>query len=107
MATTTPKKIVLITGCSTGSIGSALAKEFHRRGWHVIATARSLTRLQELKSLGVQVEELDVTEPTSIQALRVKITSLDLLFNNAGYIPISSFHVLLTLLTVLAYWPRE
>lgn len=78
------QKIILITGCSTGSIGGALAKEFNRRGFHVIATARSLTRLQELEPLGVQVEELDVTLPTSIQALRSKISSLDILFNNAG-----------------------
>jgi 1-acylglycerone phosphate reductase len=78
------KKTVLITGCSTGSIGEGLAKEFHRRGYHVIATARSLTRLQNLVPLGIQIEELDVTSTPSIQALRSKTSSLDILINNAG-----------------------
>ncbi|KAF2656452.1 NAD(P)-binding protein [Lophiostoma macrostomum CBS 122681] len=77
-------KTVLITGCSTGSIGEALAKEFRNRGYHVIATARSLTRLSTLKPLGIQTEELDVTSQASIQSLRNKITKLDILINNAG-----------------------
>ncbi|MBN8249326.1 MAG: SDR family NAD(P)-dependent oxidoreductase, partial [Verrucomicrobia bacterium] len=38
-AASTMKKIVLITGCSSG-IGAALALEFHRRGHTVLATAR-------------------------------------------------------------------
>jgi 1-acylglycerone phosphate reductase len=81
------KKSVLITGCSTGSIGEALAKQFHHRGWHVIATARSLTRLEPLKQLGCQIEVLDVTSTESIQRLRSKITNLDFLINNAGACP--------------------
>jgi 1-acylglycerone phosphate reductase len=80
----TTAKTVLITGCSTGSIGEALAKEFHHRGYHVIATARSLTRLSNLSKLGIQTEELEITSSSSIQALRQKITHLDILINNAG-----------------------
>ena len=80
----TTAKTVLITGCSTGSIGEALAKEFHRRGYHVIATARSLARLENLGNLGIQIEELEVTSTPSIQSLRQKISKLDILINNAG-----------------------
>ncbi|KAF2120023.1 hypothetical protein BDV96DRAFT_566558 [Lophiotrema nucula] len=79
-----PKKTVLITGCSKGSLGAAFAKHFAHHGYHVIATARSLTRLQELPPLGIQIEELDVTSATSIGALRSKVTKLDILINNAG-----------------------
>ncbi|KAF2736392.1 NAD(P)-binding protein [Polyplosphaeria fusca] len=78
------KKRVLVTGCSTGSVGAGLAREFHSRGFAVIATARSLSRLQDLATLGIQIEELDVTSSRSIEALRSKVSSLDILFNNAG-----------------------
>jgi len=41
------KKIILITGCSSG-IGAALALEFHRRGHTVFATARRPAALAPL-----------------------------------------------------------
>ena len=85
------KKVVLITGCSTGSIGNALAREFYERGWHVIATARSLNRLLDLQNLNIQIEELDLTSSASIDALRQKVTSLDILFNNAGVVHVQPF----------------
>lgn len=78
------KKTVIITGCSTDSLGEALAKEFHRRNYHVIATARSLSRLTNLRDLGMDTRELDLTSSASIQNFCSGITELDILFNNAG-----------------------
>ncbi|KAF9066492.1 NAD-P-binding protein [Rhodocollybia butyracea] len=82
------KKSVLITGCSTGGIGHALAKEFYSRGHRVFATARRLESMSELDSLGITVLELDVTNVESIRQARDKIASimdgkLDILVNNA------------------------
>lgn len=41
------QKTVLITGSSEGGIGDALAKEFHKRGLQVFATARYATSLEK------------------------------------------------------------
>ena len=84
-----PRKSVLITGCSAGSIGDAVAREFHRRGFHVFATARSFPKTSHLKSLGIETLVLDVTSLESIQAAKETVSlrtggTLDILFNNAG-----------------------
>lgn len=81
-------KSVLITGCSSG-IGRALSLELNKRGLRVIATARRLDSLQDLKAKGVHCEQLDVTDADQIQRL-AEITKetyggLDILINNAGY----------------------
>lgn len=82
---------VLITGCSNGGIGSALASCF--AGYphvHVYATARRVGKMSDLVSLpNVTLLELDVTSPTSISAAaeRVKVDGggLKILVNNAGF----------------------
>jgi 1-acylglycerone phosphate reductase len=80
---------VLITGCSEGGIGDALAQEFHRRGLKVFASARNLKKMNHLVEMGIQTLELDVTQSASILAA-VEIVkkasggSLDYLINNAG-----------------------
>lgn len=83
-----PQKVVLITGCSSG-IGRALAHEFYRAGYSVIATARRLEMLQPLVDLGVIAKELDVTNSGQIQFVLNEIQQeqqrLDVLVNNAGY----------------------
>ncbi|KAF9894390.1 hypothetical protein FE257_007893 [Aspergillus nanangensis] len=85
-----PRATVLITGCSAGGIGSALVEDFHARGLHVFATARSLAKMAHLESLPhVTLLELDVESSTSIAAAVETITSktgakLDYLVNNSG-----------------------
>ncbi|KAJ3899428.1 NAD-P-binding protein [Lentinula edodes] len=82
------KRTVLITGCSAGGIGHALAKEFHSRGERVFATARNLESMVELERLGITVLKLDVTKIESIRDARDKLSvmtggKLDILVNNA------------------------
>lgn len=82
-------KTVLITGCSAGGIGDALAQAFHRRGLRVFATARSPSKIQHLKEMGMHVLSLDVTDPRSLEAAveTVETTTggtLDILVNNSG-----------------------
>jgi 1-acylglycerone phosphate reductase len=89
MATVT-KKSVLITGCSTGGIGWAMAKTFHQRGFHVFATARDRSRTGSLDELeDIEILELDVTIPKTIAQCKEIVTKrtggrLDVLVNNAG-----------------------
>jgi short-subunit dehydrogenase len=82
------REVILITGCSSG-IGKALAKEFHAQGSRVIATARRLDSLDELKSMGMSVELLDVTDEKQIKRVIAGILErehqIDILINNAGY----------------------
>jgi NADP-dependent 3-hydroxy acid dehydrogenase YdfG len=86
---------VLITGCSDGGIGSALAHAFHAAGLEVFATARSTQKMASLANLlGVKLLQLDVTDPKSIALAVDAVTAatststaagkLDYLVNNAG-----------------------
>ncbi|KAF2638840.1 putative estradiol 17 beta-dehydrogenase [Massarina eburnea CBS 473.64] len=84
------KKSVLITGCSTGGIGHALAVAFQKRGLTVFATARSPSKMADLASLpNVHLIALDVTDAQAIIAAAKKVEAetggkLDILVNNAG-----------------------
>ncbi|KAM5353613.1 hypothetical protein ACJ41O_000263 [Fusarium nematophilum] len=83
------KRTVLITGCSEGGAGHALALEFAAQGFRVFATARSAKSLALLQEKGIEILTLDVTQPESISALKTEIAGrtggkLDILFNNAG-----------------------
>ncbi|KAJ7154560.1 NAD-P-binding protein [Mycena filopes] len=85
----TQKGTVLITGCSSGGIGSALAKEFHSRGFRVFATSRRLESIKDLSVLGIETLPLDVTDVGAIRKTRDEIAGrtggkLDILVNNAG-----------------------
>ena len=79
-----PRQSVLITGCSDGGLGSALAIAFHEAGVHVYATARNPAKMEELKSRGIETLQLDVQSESSIKACVSKLSSLDILVNNAG-----------------------
>ncbi|GKZ26391.1 hypothetical protein AbraIFM66951_003153 [Aspergillus brasiliensis] len=81
---------VLITGCSAGGIGSALAEAFHERNHHVIATARSVDKMSHLsKYPNMTLLKLDVTSSDDIAAAVETVKSLtggklDYLVNNSG-----------------------
>lgn len=83
-------KSVLITGCSDGGIGSALAESFQKHGLHVFASARTISKMSNLSKLPhTTLLSLDVTSTSSIAAAfdTVKATTggkLDYLVNNSG-----------------------
>lgn len=79
-----PKRTVLITGCSDGGLGAALAIAFHEAGLHVYATARNLSKMEQLASLGIETLPLDVQSESSIVACVDRLPGLDILVNNAG-----------------------
>lgn len=105
-------KTVLITGCSAGGIGHALAREFHSQGtWtarvyiilcknlrgslynfhqglRVFATSRTMESMADLASTGIETMVFDVTDLTSVRQVRDRIAmltggKLDILVNNA------------------------
>lgn len=80
----TMKRRVLITGCSEGGMGAALAVAFKEAGLHVYATARNPSKMGSLARAGIDTLELDIRSATSIAACTAKIPSLDILVNNAG-----------------------
>lgn len=80
----TPKDKVLITGCSDGGLGAALAIAFHEAGLHVYATARNPSKMKDLASQGIETLTLDIESESSIAACVNAIPSLDILVNNAG-----------------------
>ena len=83
------QKTVLITGCSLGGIGDALAQSFHQRGLRVFATARDLSKIQHLKKMGMNVLPLDIVDKLSVKSAVESVKeatagTLDILVNNAG-----------------------
>lgn len=83
-------KTVLITGCSDGGIGSDLSRCFATRGFKVIATARSRSKMSALETVpNVILLELNICSSNSIAAALEAVLietggTLDLLVNNAG-----------------------
>lgn len=84
------KKNVLITGCSTGGLGFALAKAFQDAGCHVYATVRDPNKAGPLADeANIEILPLDVTSADSIASCVTQISQktdnkLDVLVNNAG-----------------------
>ena len=97
MSTAATKCTVLITGCSDGSLGAALAVAFHSHGLRVFATARNPAKMAAARSAGIETLTLDVLSDDSIRTCveEVKIKTggkLNYLVNNAGaayHMPIS------------------
>jgi len=81
------KGTVLITGANRG-IGLALAQNFSEAGFKVIGTARKPDQADALKETGARVEQLDVTDQSSVDALAQALGDIpiDILINNAGII---------------------
>lgn len=82
-------KSVLLVGASRG-LGLAIAEEYIRLGWSVVATERSgSTGLRELSKRSggrLEIETLDITSPHQVMTLRSRLAArcFDLLFVNAG-----------------------
>jgi NAD(P)-dependent dehydrogenase (short-subunit alcohol dehydrogenase family) len=86
----TSHKTLLLIGASRG-LGFALAKEYLKRGWQVVATERAGSNSQLHALLGtstghLEVETVDIVHPDQVAALRARLASrrFDLLFVNAG-----------------------
>lgn len=86
----TQRRSVLITGCSKGGIGSALAMAFQKRNFRVFATTRDISKMDHLKDLpNVTLLKLNTTSETDVKAAAQAVHTqtegkLDYLVNNAG-----------------------
>lgn len=82
------KRVVIITGISSG-MGRVASQYFHKKGWIVYGGARRVDKLKALEKMGINTQELDVTDPASNQALIDRVMQeqgrIDVLINNAGY----------------------
>ncbi len=83
---------ILITGANQG-IGLEFTRQYAADGWKVIACCRTPAKAYALQALAsdnsaVSVEQLDVRDHATIDALgaKYKSTPLDVLLNNAGMI---------------------
>jgi NAD(P)-dependent dehydrogenase (short-subunit alcohol dehydrogenase family) len=90
MSSVSSEKTLLLIGASRG-LGFALAEEYLKRGWRVVATERdsATSKLHDLLR-GVQgrleIATVDMTYPDQVGALRARLASrrVDMLFVNAG-----------------------
>jgi serine 3-dehydrogenase len=83
-------KTILVTGASAG-FGAATARRFAQAGWHVVACARRLDRLQHLVDefgANVHIAAFDIRDADAMQAaldaLPAEFRAVDVLVNNAG-----------------------
>jgi NAD(P)-dependent dehydrogenase (short-subunit alcohol dehydrogenase family) len=90
MPATSSDKQLLLIGASRG-LGFALAEEYLKRGWHVVATERvgSTSKLKSLLGASdgrLEIETVDITYPDQVAALRARLAArqFDMLFVNAG-----------------------
>ena len=79
---------VLITGCSSG-LGHASALFFRGAGFRTVATARKLADIDDLRALGCQTLQLDVSDEdlrrAAVAAVEQEFGAIGVLVNNAGY----------------------
>jgi NAD(P)-dependent dehydrogenase (short-subunit alcohol dehydrogenase family) len=91
MNSQSPSRVWLITGSSSG-FGRHLAEAALAKGDRVIATARNVSRIQDLEQKypkTAKAVRLDVTDPesveTAVQGGLAAFGRVDVLVNNAGY----------------------
>jgi short-subunit dehydrogenase len=82
------KNVILVTGASAG-MGKEFAKELLKDGHIVYGAARRVDKMDDIKSLGVKVLEMDVTDEESmVKGINTIIKTegrVDVLINNAGF----------------------
>lgn len=83
------KDVVLITGCSDGGIGAAMALEFAKAGYSVVATSRSVGTMKQLSSNeNIHLRAMDVTDyegvKAGVESIIAEYGHIDILVNNAG-----------------------
>lgn len=82
------KLTALVTGASSG-MGKVIAKQLLKDGYEVLAAARRVDKMDDLKALGAHVLELDVSKEESITqafaAIEARFGGVDILVNNAGF----------------------
>lgn len=90
MPTPSSDKRLLLIGASRG-LGFALAEEYLKRGWHVVATERdsATSKLHDLSQAAdgrLEIETVDINYPDQVAALRARLASrqFDMLFVNVG-----------------------
>jgi NAD(P)-dependent dehydrogenase (short-subunit alcohol dehydrogenase family) len=90
MSSLSSNKKLLLIGASRG-LGLALAEEYLKRGWDVVATERGaspsgLHNLIEAYEGPLEIETVDIVHPDQVSALRARLASrkFDMLFVNAG-----------------------
>jgi NAD(P)-dependent dehydrogenase (short-subunit alcohol dehydrogenase family) len=83
-------RTLLLIGASRG-LGFALAEEYLKRGWRVVATERDraaskLRDLEEAADNRLEIETVDINNTDQVAALRARLASrkFDMLFVNAG-----------------------
>lgn len=99
------EKVVLITGASSG-IGEATARVLAASGAKVVLGARRTERLEtiagEIRNAGgtAEFQRLDVADAQSVKAFvafaQERFGRVDVLFNNAGIMPLSPMNALKT-----------
>jgi len=89
------KPTVLITGANRG-IGFEFVRQFSALDWHIIATARTPAKADELQRLAatdpdITIEQLDVTDHARVDALAAQLRDqpIDILLLNAALGPTS------------------
>ena len=80
-------KSALVTGAGQG-IGRAIAIRFAEEGASVVATSRSIAKMEDLPEISsrIKVAELDVTEASAIREVFGVAGPLDILVNCAGWV---------------------
>ena len=82
-------KNLLLVGASKG-LGLAIASEYLKRDWHIVATELShppaLHALSEASGRRLEIRSVDTTSPHQVTVLRSRLEGrkFDLLFHNAG-----------------------